>query len=100
MLLETRARVLRSAGSMVDVAGDVDALIAWMAGAASAYDVLICCHSVTETACDEVTAIASRHGTATLRLERFLAPTELIGQVSRLIDAARSRRDTGKDSAS
>jgi hypothetical protein len=101
MLLETRARVLRSAGATVDIVGDWDTLIARMASRPAAYDLLVCCHSVTKTVSDDVIDIASQNGMATLRLERLLLPRELIGQVSKLIDAARSRRESEKeDSAS
>jgi hypothetical protein len=100
MLLETRAEVLRSAGSIVDVACDVAALKARMAAPGPVYDVLICCHTVTEIVCNELLAIARRNGTATLKLERLLAPTELINQVSKLIDAARSSQDIEENSVS
>lgn len=94
ILLETRAQVLRSSGPIVDIAIDVDALAQRIASANSSYIVLICCYTATEAECSELVAIAERHRIAMLQLERFLAPTELIQQVSNLIKVARSKQHT------
>jgi hypothetical protein len=90
-LLGIRAMVLRSAGMTVDIAINIDEVELRIADANSVYDVLICCHTITEAECKDVIAIAGRTSTVQIMLECLLLPSALIDQVFKLIAERRSR---------
>jgi hypothetical protein len=88
-LLETRAKVLRSAGMIADIAVDLDDFEVRITTCDSIYDLVVCCHTVTEAECTEVIAISNRTRTTFTMVERLLPPRVLIDQVTNLIRRAR-----------
>jgi len=87
-LLDSRAKVLRSAGVIADIAVDLDDFEVRVTNSDSIYDVVVCCHTVTEAECNEVIAICNRTRTTFTTVERLLPPRILIDQVINLIRRA------------
>ena len=84
-LLKTRAMVLESTGMTVDMTVTLDDLKTRIAAPNSVYRLVIYCYTVSEGECDEVATIATRSSTPLMMLEQLLLPSELIDQVSNLI---------------
>ena len=87
-LLETRAKVLRSAGMIADIAVDLDDFEVRITNSDSVYDVVVCCHTVTEAECNEVIAISNLTRATVMMVERLLPPRALVDQVTNLIRRA------------
>jgi len=87
-LLELRAKVLRSVGLAVDTSVALPDFTNQISISGNTYDGIVCCHTVTETECEEIAAIAGRSRIPLLRLEsHLLPPQQLIARVLDLVES-------------
>jgi hypothetical protein len=98
-LLEIRAMVLQSAGMTADIVVDIDEFRVRITAPSLLYDVVVCCHTVSEAERNEITKLSHGSRMNLITLEHLVGPTELIEQVSNLIklkcsgfDGVRSER--------
>ena len=90
-LLETRGNVLRSAGMVADLSVDIDDFKVRITAPGLIYDVIVCCHTVTEAQRNQIIALSDQTSTKLTILECLLSPRELIAQVANLIGRTAKR---------
>jgi hypothetical protein len=83
-LLQTRRLLLEQAGYTVDAASTPESFQSYMAGAKTAYSLLILCHTIAIPEQEEISLRLSPQ-TAVYRLKEPVSPSAFLKQVSDLV---------------
>ena len=92
-LLHTRQLLLEQAGYTVDTASTPESFHAYMAGAETAYSLLILCHTIATPEQEKISSGLSSQ-TAVYRLKEPVSPSVFLKQVGEMVSTITNRNPT------